>query len=69
VTIVNHPNGGPVFSGPQVQPWVCANPAATDDQYEHEITQKIPYLLPGGAGSEAAAYETLDTLTNNPATA
>ena len=23
ITIVNHPNGGPVFSGPQVQPWVC----------------------------------------------
>ena len=23
VTITNHPNGGPVFSGPQVQPWVC----------------------------------------------
>src|SRR5689334_581915 len=21
--IVNHPKGGPVFSGPQVQPWVC----------------------------------------------
>ena len=23
VTVTNHPNGGPVFSGPQVQPWVC----------------------------------------------
>ena len=23
VPIVNRPNGGPVFSGPQVQPWVC----------------------------------------------
>jgi Tannase-like family of unknown function (DUF6351) len=22
-TIVNHPNGGPVFSGPQLQPWQC----------------------------------------------
>ena len=22
-TIVNHPNGGPVFSGPQIQPWTC----------------------------------------------
>jgi Tannase-like family of unknown function (DUF6351) len=21
--VVNHPNGGPVFSGPQVQPWTC----------------------------------------------
>ena len=23
ITITNHPIGGPVFSGPQVQPWVC----------------------------------------------
>jgi len=25
VAIRNHPNGGPVLSGPQVQPWVCQN--------------------------------------------
>ena len=29
ITITNHPSGGPVFSGPQVQPWSC-NPEATD---------------------------------------
>ena len=23
ITITNHPNGGPVFSGPQLQPWTC----------------------------------------------
>ncbi|MEX2459465.1 MAG: DUF6351 family protein [Actinomycetota bacterium] len=23
ITITNHPRGGPVFSGPHVQPWVC----------------------------------------------
>jgi len=23
ITITNHPIGGPIFSGPQVQPWVC----------------------------------------------
>ena len=23
ITVTNHPNGGPVFSGPQVQPWAC----------------------------------------------
>jgi hypothetical protein len=23
LTITNHPNGGPVFSGPQLQPWFC----------------------------------------------
>src|SRR6266436_8876392 len=29
ITITNYPSGGPVFSGPQVQPWSC-NPGATD---------------------------------------
>jgi len=27
LTITNHPNGGPVFSGPQVQPWICQQTA------------------------------------------
>src|SRR4051794_2300373 len=27
-TVLNHPNGGPVLSGPQVQPWVCEAGAA-----------------------------------------
>jgi hypothetical protein len=27
ITITNHPIGGPVFAGPQVQPWVCNNAA------------------------------------------
>ena len=27
ITLVNHPNGGPVFSGPQLQPWVCPSGA------------------------------------------
>lgn len=29
--IVNHPNGGPIFSGPQLQPWVCQD-GALDEQ-------------------------------------
>jgi hypothetical protein len=28
LTITNYPAGGPIFSGPQVQPWVCATPTA-----------------------------------------
>jgi hypothetical protein len=28
LVVTNHPEGGPVFSGPQVQPWVCATPTA-----------------------------------------
>ena len=29
LVITNHPNGGPVFSGPQIQPWRCQETAAT----------------------------------------
>ena len=36
LTITNHPSGGPVFAGPQVQPWICKTvagfPAPTDAQ-------------------------------------
>lgn len=31
LTITNHPIGGPVFSGPQIQPWYCRE-GAIDDQ-------------------------------------
>src|SRR4051812_40409668 len=31
LTITNHPRGGPVFSGPQIQPWYCL-PDAFDQQ-------------------------------------
>src|SRR5436190_9945847 len=27
LTITNHPNGGPVIAGPQLQPWVCQSTA------------------------------------------
>ncbi|WP_320671137.1 DUF6351 family protein [Patulibacter defluvii] len=27
LTITNHPNGGPLFSGPQIQPWKCQKTA------------------------------------------
>lgn len=52
LTITNHPNGGPVFSGPQVQPWVC-QPTAVDElcnqppsyelQYKNGLGQMQPY--------------------------
>jgi hypothetical protein len=36
LTVTNHPSGGPVFAGPQVQPWLCKAvadfPVATDAQ-------------------------------------
>ncbi|NYI80000.1 DUF6351 family protein [Nocardioides panzhihuensis] len=35
LTITNHPRGGPIFSGPQLQPWRC-QPTATDEQCNQE---------------------------------
>src|SRR5204863_10214892 len=36
LTITNHPSGGPIFAGPQVQPWICKTvtgfPTPTDAQ-------------------------------------
>ena len=32
VTLTNHPHGGPVFAGPQLQPWTCTNAGAVDAQ-------------------------------------
>jgi hypothetical protein len=42
VTVTNHPNGGPVFSGPQIQPWVCTNGSA-DPQCEQPATYRYQY--------------------------
>src|SRR4051794_14716815 len=44
--IRNHPNGGPVFTGPQVQPWVCQNGSKSPKcdaptTYEYEYKSSI----------------------------
>jgi hypothetical protein len=31
ITITNHPNGGPIFSGPHVEPWTCQKTAVDAD--------------------------------------
>ncbi len=42
VVITNHPNGGPVFSGPQVQPWVCQE-TAKDEQCNQPPRYELLY--------------------------
>jgi len=42
ITIDNHPNGGPVLSGPQIQPWVCTN-GSPDPQCEAPVTYRYQY--------------------------
>jgi hypothetical protein len=64
ITMTNHPSGGPVFSGPQVEPWSC-NPGATDalctraPSYQYFYVpagidpQATPGLIGGPAGPDA----------------
>jgi Tannase-like family of unknown function (DUF6351) len=42
ITVTDHPNGGPVFSGPQVKPWVC-QATATDSQCNQPATYSYEY--------------------------
>jgi hypothetical protein len=42
VAIANHPNGGPVLSGPQVQPWACTN-GSQDPQCDAPATYRYEY--------------------------
>jgi hypothetical protein len=48
LTVTNHPSGGPVFAGPQVQPWVCESvvgfPAPTDAQCDGAPIFSFSYM-------------------------
>jgi hypothetical protein len=48
LTITNHPIGGPVFAGPQVQPWICKTvpgfPAPTDAQCNTRSAFSFVYM-------------------------
>jgi hypothetical protein len=48
VTITNHPNGGPVLSGPQLQPWVCQT-TAVDSQCNQPPSYSYVYYSTGGS--------------------
>ncbi len=43
-TIINHPKGGPVFSGPQVQPWNCTNENPVDDKCNQPAEFEFKYV-------------------------
>ncbi|MCU1460107.1 MAG: N-acetylmuramoyl-L-alanine amidase [Acidimicrobiales bacterium] len=52
LTITNHPLGGPVFSGPQIQPWTCQS-GAKDAQCDQAPTFSYQYM-PAGLSSAGA---------------
>lgn len=52
--LTNHPNGGPVFSGPQIQPWKC-RAGSTDAQCNRPVEVTWSYMPSGGR--EFKAYD------------
>lgn len=45
--VTNHPRGGPVFTGEQIQPWICATPTPQPG------TATVPHTNPSGMSSFA----------------
>lgn len=56
ITLVNHPSGGPVFSGPQLQPWTCQAGAA-DSQCDQAPTYHFVYMSTNPTKSGFQPYD------------
>ncbi|WP_119157267.1 DUF6351 family protein [Caldimonas tepidiphila] len=54
MTLTNHPIGGPIFSGPQIQPWTCLG---TVDDAQCNRAPTIAYRYKSTAGSGFRAYD------------
>jgi len=63
LTITNHPASGPVFSGEQLQPWVCAQPVPTSIEVTIPGTSLTATVNARVSGLEGAA----DANCNAPA--
>jgi hypothetical protein len=51
IVLTNHPKGGPVIGGPQLQPWVCQE-SARDKQCNEPATFSLHYMPADGGGFE-----------------
>jgi Tannase-like family of unknown function (DUF6351) len=60
ITLVSHPIGGPLFSGPQVEPWVC-QATAVDKKCDQAPTYNYLYISTNPAKSGFQPYD-----PNNP---
>lgn len=49
LTLTNHPIGGPIFSGPQIQPWPCLE-GALDEQCNRPVRYEFQYMPLTGFG-------------------
>jgi hypothetical protein len=58
ITITNHPNGGPVFSGPQIHPWTCPSGAVNA---QCDMTPTYSYQYKSSVTGGFSSYD-----PNNP---
>ena len=56
VVMTNHPNGGPLFSGPQIQPWKCQD-EAVDAQCNQPAEYTYLYRSSDSSKSALQAYD------------
>ncbi|MGH8460476.1 MAG: DUF6351 family protein, partial [Stenotrophobium sp.] len=63
VTIVNHPQGGPILSGPQLQPWACQK-GATDKQCNQPPSYSYVYLSNNPLMQGFQAYDPANPATD-----
>ena len=61
LTITNHPNGGPIFGGPQVQPWRCQQGAVDAQRNQPPQCTYLYRTSPARAGSPTTARPTFTT--------
>ncbi len=55
IALVNHPNTGPIFAGPQLEPWIC-EAGATDPQCDMPTTFSYLYMSTNPAESGFQTY-------------
>jgi hypothetical protein len=76
ITLVDHPNTGPIFAGPQLEPWIC-EAGATDPHCDKPTTFSYLYMSTNPADSGFQTYNpaappsdvaetTTDTSTRSP---
>jgi Tannase-like family of unknown function (DUF6351) len=56
ITLINHPNGGPVFSGPQLEPWICQQ-GAKDKKCNQKTSFKYVYMSSNPAKQGFQSYD------------
>jgi hypothetical protein len=59
ITLVNHPVGGPVFSGPQLKPWTC-EPGAVDTKCDEPASFGYVYMSTDPAKQGFQPYDPSD---------